>query len=188
MPTQRITPEMVLDAALELARTGGMEQVLVKNLAEKLNCSVQPIYSYFQNMDALRQAVTQRVCLAVRDYAAARTDPANPFASVGRAYVQLARDEPHLFRIFTLHRREGIASLDDLYRSEASAGTADYLASALQISLQQAKQLHLHMLIYTIGLGAIFSVTAPGISAEEIFSQQELAYRAFLKSVGGNVG
>ena len=42
MPKQKITKEMVVNAAFELARSGGMEQVLVKSIAEKLGCSVQP--------------------------------------------------------------------------------------------------------------------------------------------------
>lgn len=46
MPKQKITKDMVIDAAFELARNDGMEQVIVKNIAEKLGCSVQPIYSY----------------------------------------------------------------------------------------------------------------------------------------------
>lgn len=33
MPKQRITKEMVVIAAFELARQGGMEQVIVKNIA-----------------------------------------------------------------------------------------------------------------------------------------------------------
>ena len=40
--------------------------------------------------------------------------------------------------------------------------------------------LHLNMLIYTIGLGTIFSVVTPGISTDEIYEQQEMAYKAFL--------
>ena len=43
MPKQRITREMVVDAAFEIARSEGMEQVMVKTIAEKLHCSVQPI-------------------------------------------------------------------------------------------------------------------------------------------------
>ena len=34
MPKQRITKEMVVNAAFEIARDGGMEQVMVKNIAE----------------------------------------------------------------------------------------------------------------------------------------------------------
>lgn len=46
MPKQRITKEMVVNAAFEIARKSGMEQVMVKNIADKIGCSVQPIYSY----------------------------------------------------------------------------------------------------------------------------------------------
>jgi len=44
MPKQRITKEMVVAAAFEIAREQGMEQVLVKNIADKIGCSVQPIF------------------------------------------------------------------------------------------------------------------------------------------------
>mgnify|MGYP000122732709 FL=1 len=46
MPKQKITREMVIEAAFDIARREGMEKVIVKNIADKLGCSVQPIYSY----------------------------------------------------------------------------------------------------------------------------------------------
>ena len=46
MPKQRIDREAVIGAAFEIARSGGMEQVLVKNIAARIGCSVQPMYSY----------------------------------------------------------------------------------------------------------------------------------------------
>ena len=48
---------MILEVAFKLARENGYEQVVVKNIAAEMGCSVQPIYSYFSNMDALKQAV-----------------------------------------------------------------------------------------------------------------------------------
>lgn len=183
MPKQRITKEMVVNAAFEIARSGGMEQVMVKNIAEKIGCSVQPIYSYCQNMDNLRQDVTRQVSRFIQKYTAAHINKEDLFRSTGQAYIQLAQDEPHLFKIFILHQREGISSLNDLYQSEADPHTAEIIARELDISTEQARQLHLNMLIYTIGLGTIFSVTSPGISADEIFTQQEAAYEAFLNQV-----
>lgn len=189
MPKQRITKEMVVDAAFELARSGGMEQVMVKNIADRLGCSVQPIYSYCQNMEGLRQDVMERVKNFVREYAAVRIDPEDLFRSTGRAYVQIAKEEPNLFKLFILHRREGIRSLDDLYQSEASPETAEWISKKLHIGIEQAKELHLNMLIYTIGIGAVFAMTEPGIPAEEIFVRQEAAYEAFLgQAAGGRIG
>ena len=50
MPKQKITREMVIEAAFDIARREGMEKVIVKNIADKLGCSVQPIYSYCSNI------------------------------------------------------------------------------------------------------------------------------------------
>lgn len=183
MPKQRITKEMVVESAFEIARADGMEQVLVKNIADKLGCSVQPIYSYCKNMEGLRQDVVKRVRLFIEEYTAAHVDKRDLFRSTGQAYVRLAKEEPHIFKIFILHRREGISSLEELYQSEASPHTAEFIAKDLNISISQAKQLHLNMLIYTIGIGTIFSVTTPGISPDEIFARQEAAYDAFLKQI-----
>lgn len=182
MPKQKITREMVVDAAFELARTGGMEQVLVKNIAERLGCSVQPIYSYCENMEELRTAVAERAQLFIRAYAAAHIDKDDLFRSTGRTYLQIAKEEPHLHKIVTFKKRNGIASLDDLYQSETNPQMAQIIAGTLGISIEKAKQLHLNMLIYTLGISTIFSVAAPGISTEEIYVQQELAYQAFLKN------
>lgn len=181
MPKQRITKEMIVEAAFEIAKNRGMEQVLVKNIAHKLGCSVQPIYSYCKNMEDLRQEVAARVCQFIEEYTLARLDKHDLFRSTGKAYIQLAKEEPHLFKIFILHQRTGVSSLEDFYQSQANANTAEFIARELNISISQARQLHLDMLIYTIGLGTIFSVTSPGISADEIYAQQEIAYEAFLK-------
>lgn len=181
MPKQRITKETVVKAAFEIAREGGMEQVMVKNIAERIGCSVQPIYSYCRNMERLKREVAAKVKRFTREYAAARVDRNDIFRSTGRAYIQLAKEEPQLFKIFILHERDGIASLDELYETEAGEGMADRIAGELGLSAAQARELHLNMLIYTIGLGTIFSVTRPGITAEEIYERQESAYEVFLK-------
>ncbi len=180
MPKQRITKEMVVNAAFEIARSNGMEQVMVKSIAEKIGCSVQPIYSYCKNMEGLRQDVTMQVNRFIGEYVETHIDKDDIFGSTGKAYIQLAKEEPHLFKIFILHKRNGIASLDDLYQSEANPNMAEFISKTLNISMEQAKKLHLNMLIYTIGIGTIFSVTMPGISTDEIYEQQEMAYQAFL--------
>ena len=186
MPKQRITKEMVVNAAFEIARADGMEQVMVRNIAERIGCSVQPIYSYCKNMDGLRRDVVGRVRIFIQEYVTAHIREDDLFRSTGKSYIQFAQEEPHLFRIFILHQREGISSLNDLYQSEANPHTAEIIAKELSIRVERAKQLHLNMLIYTIGIGTIFSVTTPGISTDEIYTQQEVAYEAFLKQALGN--
>lgn len=183
MPKQRITKEMVVSAAFDLARAGGMEQVLVKNIAEKLNCSVQPIYSYCSNMDNLRKEVVEKACSFIKEYLACHIDKTDFFRSTGYCYVRLAKEEPHIFHMFILHERNGIASLADLYRSQTSPEAAPFIAASLPFSpkeaLEKAQKLHLHMLIYTVGIGTILATVKPGIPTGEITAQLETAYEAF---------
>lgn len=183
MPKQRITREMVVDTAFEIARKDGMNKVTVKNIAEKLNCSVQPIYSYCQNMDGLRRAIGEKARNFVREYVKNALDKNDLFRSTGHAYIAIAKEEPQIFRLYLFQKRENISSLEDLYCSETNPAVAEMIAEDLHISLEEARKLHLNMLIYTIGLGTIFSITSATISEEEIYHQQELAYQIFLKKI-----
>ena len=116
----------------------------------------------------------------VRRAIAQAVDPQDLFRSTGQAYVRLAREEPHLFQLYLFQPRDQVASLADLYARETNPAVPAKIAADLGISPEAAQALHLHLLIYTIGIGTIFSVTSPGIPQEEIFQQQEEAYRAFL--------
>lgn len=182
MPKQKITKEMVVDAAFELAREGGEERITVKNIARKLSCSVQPIYFYCKNMEGLKQEVNAKITAFVHEYAADRADKDDLFRSTGNAYITLAKEEPHIYKMFILRPRCGISSLNDLYLSEADPKLAESISKQLNISLEAAKQLHMNMLIYTIGIGTIFSVSTPGISPDEISKWQENAFNTFFKS------
>lgn len=183
MPKQRITKDMVVDAAFKIARQSGMEKVLVKNIADELGCSVQPIYSYCKNMDFLREEVGNKAREFIKEYIASHIDKSDLFRSTGRAYIQIAKEEPHILKIFILQERKNIYSLEDIYETETNPQIAQTVAKDLDISVEIARQLHLNMLIYTIGLGTIFSVSSPGIPIDEIFLQQEQAQRAFVNDI-----
>ena len=95
MPKQRITKDMVVDAAFKIARQDGMEKVLVKSIADELGCSVQPVYSYCKNMDGLREEVGNKAREFVKEYIVSHIDRSDLFRSTGRAYI--AGTEKHLF-------------------------------------------------------------------------------------------
>ena len=185
MPKQQITKEMVVDAAFQLAREGGMERVLVKEIADRLGCSVQPIYSCCRNMDGLRRDVYARVHRFVGERLSQEQYGPESFQAAGRACLQLAKEEPQLFKLFILCPREGVASLDDLCLSESDPRLEGAIAGELGLSEEAARRLHINMIVYTVGLGAIFSTATPGIPAEDIFSWQSGAYEAFLTQIKG---
>ena len=56
MSTQaKITKEIILQAAFEIARVNGLEKVSNREIAKKINCSIRPIYYYFKNTEELNK-------------------------------------------------------------------------------------------------------------------------------------
>ncbi|MBD5516869.1 MAG: TetR/AcrR family transcriptional regulator [Lachnospiraceae bacterium] len=187
MPKQRITKEMIVEAAFEIARKSGWDSVLVKEIAARLNCSVQPIYSYCNSMDGLKKDLTIRVRQFVqeyvREYVALRSEEFGDdfFRAMGYAYVDLAEREPNIFQMFVLHEREGIDSLEALYETECYPDMALKIADRLHIDISKARMLHRNMMIYNVGIGAILATAGLGIPTKEIYEQLDIAYQAFMR-------
>ena len=185
MPKQRITKDMVVEAAFELAREGGMEQVLVKNIANRLGCSVQPIYTYCSNMEELKQDVQRRTALFFKEYVAAHMDKKDYFHSIGKPYLHLAKEEPHLFELYFFRKRMDCTatSLEELYEQECSKEIADFLVKQYSISMEAAKKLHLNMVIYNTGMSSMLIASNFGLSLDELDRQMVKTYQIFLNQV-----
>lgn len=185
MPKQRITKEMIVEAAFEIARANGQDRMVVKEIADRLGCSVQPIYSYCSSMDGLKRDLTVRVRQFVQGFVQEYLEEDGDardgdfFKTMGHAYVQLAETEPHIFQMFVLHEREGIDSLEALYEAESHPDAARKIAEHLQIDISTARMLHRNMMIYNVGIGTILATADPGIPTAEIYRQLDLAYQAF---------
>ena len=181
MPKQRITREMVVDAAFAITRQEGIAQVLVKRIADELGCSVQPIYSYCNSMEELRAAVAEKAAEHMQAFMAQHIDPADLFRSTGYAYVHYAKTEPHLFQLFIQRKRPYMHTLDDLYGRDADSRVPQGIARQLNIPLERAKELHLNMLVFTTGIGTMLASGAADLPESELLARLEHAYQAFLR-------
>lgn len=180
MPKQRITKEMIVDTAFDIVRKDGLQAMIVKNIASKLNCSVQPIYSYCTNMDGLKQEVFQKTLTFLQEYVQKHLDKKHLFRSTGLAYLQFSKEEPNLFQLFVLSERNNISSFDDFYASNTNPSFAHLIAKDLNISYEQAKELHLCLLIFNTGISMIQISSKPGIETDELSKYLDKAYEAFL--------
>ena len=61
-PTTKITKDMILACGYELVKTNGIENINARNIAKSLDCSTQPIYSQFPNMEELKQSIHDLAC------------------------------------------------------------------------------------------------------------------------------
>lgn len=103
----KITGETILQAAVELVRTGGPEALNARALAKALGCSTQPIFRNYSGMEALRAAVLEEAYRRYRDFRAPRiaASDAPAYKAAGMAYIAFARAEPQLFRLLYMRDR-----------------------------------------------------------------------------------
>lgn len=61
MPARvKATKEMIVDAAFDIARETGAENINARTVSEKLNCSTQPVMYHFATIEDLKRAVYER--------------------------------------------------------------------------------------------------------------------------------
>ena len=98
MPAKKQIPrEKILAAAFEMLRDGGMAAVNVKALAQRLNCSSQPIYLSFTGMEELRAALaSEAVSYFLRRLGF--DQEAGGAHLYGMDYIRFAREESELFK------------------------------------------------------------------------------------------
>lgn len=54
-PKARISKEMILDTVLGLAREDGFDTVNARRIVDRMNCSTQPIFTCYENMEELKR-------------------------------------------------------------------------------------------------------------------------------------
>ena len=56
-----ILKSQILETAYQVVKTEGFEGFTARNIAKKMDCSTQPIYLEFKNMDDLKQELVEKI-------------------------------------------------------------------------------------------------------------------------------
>jgi len=124
MPAKKIIyKENVIKAALELIRRNGENALNARALAKILNCSTQPIYSAFKNMEELENEVRQSASKVLDEYIVSEITSGRYEGNkaIGMGYVRFADEEKSLYR-FLFMRKPSKQSAINVELTEKSVG------------------------------------------------------------------
>lgn len=98
-PISKITKEMIINSGKEIIRAEGIENLNVRKIALKLNCSTQPIMYHYKTVDKLKN----EIYMAVDEYHSKylmniNCDKNNPMLEIGLRYILFAVEEKNFFR------------------------------------------------------------------------------------------
>lgn len=95
---KEIDKQRILDAAYKLAVRGGIESLTARNIAKAVNCSTQPIYLEFENMQDLRNQVLARISDELKSNTIQQNFTGEPLIDLDLSYLYFAKGHVDLFR------------------------------------------------------------------------------------------
>ena len=98
------TKEKILNVAIEMVKELGLSSLSARSLADKLNCSTQPIYNIFQNMDELKVTVLDQLAVFMMNQITEYQKTKCTFLDSGLGYIHFAKTENKLFHLFCLDK------------------------------------------------------------------------------------
>ena len=154
-PKVKITKEDIVAAALELVRASGDQAINARAVAAALNCSTQPVFSNFESMELLRQAV---ILAAFDRYLGfidreVKSEKYPRYKAFGMAYIRFAREEKELFKLLFMRDR----TAEDLTPTQDFEESARMIAQANGVSLETARLMHLETWSCVHGIGAMLA-------------------------------
>ena len=181
MPAKiKVTREAILTAALALVGEQGEQALSARDVAARLGCSTQPIFSNFPGMRELRLAVIGSAWeLYCGRIAAAMTEGRYPpFKASGMAYITFAVEEPQLFRL--LFMRDRIADGDAGDDPDVS-NVIDAIVSATGLEREDAARFHREMWIFVHGLAVMFATRFAVYEEQSVSDMLSETYNGLLR-------
>ena len=122
--TASITQDTILNVSFELLQSEGIKAVSARKLAAKANCSTQPIFRIFKNMDELwAELFVMSLANFENFHLAYPQESPVPFVNLGMAYIRFAQENKHLFALlFVADKRYGKTLYDMLNGKAGSVG------------------------------------------------------------------
>lgn len=168
----QISKDIILQKGLELLIRDGYSSVNIKTLSKEIGCSTQPIVWHFDNMDGLREALVQKALYYANQKLTSRAENyIEAFLQIGFAYVNMAFDEPNLFRFIymgesKLYYRGGFGSI---LTDDGNASLIDGLSQYLHTDKNEIGKFVQRMVVYTHGIASLIAVGVLQSTKEEVY-------------------
>lgn len=188
-PKPKYTKEQIVAAALDVVAKNGVEALTAKELGHALNTSTTPIFTVFNSMQEVQDAVKVAAMERFESYAHKTGQDMPVFKQVGMQMVLFAKNEPRLYRFVFMSANGNVRSFDDVYSHLGDV--ANECLAAIQIdyglSRDAAKMLFEHTWIHTFGIGTLCATGMCDFSEEQIskmLTQDFTAMMMLMKSGG----
>lgn len=169
-PKPKYTKEEIIAAALNIVSRQGAAALTAKELGHALNTSITPIFTVFNSMQEVQEAVKQAAMEHFESYAHKSGTDMPIFKQVGMQMILFAKEEPQLYQLVFMSQNSDVRSFSDIYAHLGSV--AGECLNAIQqdygLSIENAKTLFEHSWVHTYGIATLCATKMCDFTQEEI--------------------
>lgn len=155
-PKAKITKEMIVEEAFQIARTQGADKITARSIAQRLQCSTQPVLYYFATVEEIKEAVYQRADAYHSHWLMDSADD-DGMLGIGIRYVRFAAEERNLFHLLFQPGAFSGASLNDLVSAEELNPIIQVLRQETGVTEDAAREIFSTLFVFVHGYASLLA-------------------------------
>lgn len=183
-PQAKFTRTEIIQKALEIVRTEGMDKITARELGNRLNSSARPIFTVFESMEEVKQEVVIQAKERYREYIERGLGEKLAFRGVGTAYITFAIEEPKLFALLFMQPQaecgdvtQILPAIDDSYEKILRSVQEPY-----GFGRATAEKIYQHLWIYTHGIASMCVANVCRYSMQDLTDRMTEIFKSLLEA------
>lgn len=192
-PKAKFTRNEIIEKALDIVHTEGIDRLTSRELGAQLGSSARPIFTVFESMDEVKLEVIRHARELYRQYVERGLKAKLAFQGVGVAYITFALEEPKLFQLLFMNAQttkddageavsvnvsQILPLIDDSYEKILRSVQEPY-----GLDRQTADRLYQHLWIYTHGIAAMCATRLCNYTMEQMKEMMKEVFDGLLSRI-----
>ena len=187
-PKEKITRELLLACAFQIAEEQGIDAVTSRSVAKAAGCSIQPVFSHFPTMEALRQATFEYTCDVLVKEILSFSDKPDFLPRVTKLVIDLARNRPNLYRLVYLSNSfQGNTLLDVMMDFESNQKMIEKMTELYQLDREACQDILLRSFLLLMGICTMICVDHMDLSDKQVAEMMKQTVADMVRGVKGEI-
>ncbi len=156
-PKARVTEDMIINAAVEVVRQSGFENINARTVSGQLRCSTQPVMYHFSTIDSLKKAAYRQVDHLHSQYMMNVPPGQDPILGIGMNYIRFAVEEPQLFHFLFQSGYTKENSLLEMVDSEELVPILAAMREGAGLSMEKTRNIFITVALFAHGYASIIA-------------------------------
>ena len=159
---RKINKDDIIRVCLDIVRKDGINGINARRVAKELNCSTQPIFYLYKNMDEIKDDLYKEISNIYFNYI---LNDSNTYKDTGLKYIKFAKDESNFFKILFNGDNDGISYVD---YNKSIGKVYEIISMQTGLSTENAKKFNFRMWFYVNGIANLVANKTCDFNDEEL--------------------